>query len=525
MTRATRNRLVTTITIVLVAVIAMAALVACTPDNPTPTPAETVTVTFKDGDTTVKTATTEKGSALAETDIPADPTKDGYTFDGWYDGETKFDKDATFSADATFTAKYTENKPAEGPSNPSNPTDGDSGEDPVPTKTTLYFKSTGDWGKAYIHTWTDDSSTTWPGLEMTKGTDGWFSYEFETAPANFLFNSGSGIQSANLTYDGTNNYYIFHDVLLEGAWGADADVTAPTGEINRVYFKNTNNWPEVYAYAWTDSTNYLGSWPGRAMTADANYEGWYYIDVAGKATTIIFNNNSNGSQTVNLTIDADKLYYDGSNWVSSAFAFPTGLANFSFWTGDNAYLLEFANNTVVVGEKQSTGNGYDRTTATDYYITEVRGVTNYVFSVGFYNYRVYYNTDAGAWFFVHEQMGFWRAEGEQIYDYQHTEPAQPEGDFIPEDFWGTWTGTDNCADGIWYGIAGELIITAKTVNVLGTPVGADDGVEVVTEDGVTTIYLDGEDITITLNANGTLQMKGYGSDFTLTKVTDSSSTT
>lgn len=60
------------------------------------------TVTFKNGDieTLVKVVENEKVTK------PADPTKEGYNFLGWFDGETKFDFNTAITADKTLTAKW-----------------------------------------------------------------------------------------------------------------------------------------------------------------------------------------------------------------------------------------------------------------------------------------------------------------------------------------------------------------------------------------------------------------------------------
>ena len=55
------------------------------------------TVTFKDGDSILKTETVEEGSAATP---PANPTKDGYTFDGW---DIAFDN---VTSDLTVNAKW-----------------------------------------------------------------------------------------------------------------------------------------------------------------------------------------------------------------------------------------------------------------------------------------------------------------------------------------------------------------------------------------------------------------------------------
>ena len=73
-----------------------------TPPGPT-----TYTVTFKDGESTLSTATVNSGEKVAK---PADPTKTGYTFNGWYADATfgvVFDFDQAITANTTVYAKFT----------------------------------------------------------------------------------------------------------------------------------------------------------------------------------------------------------------------------------------------------------------------------------------------------------------------------------------------------------------------------------------------------------------------------------
>ena len=65
------------------------------------------TVTFdpNGGSVTPKTVLVKKGGTLGS-DIPA-PTRSGYDFDGWYNGEDKLEADTVINADATYTAKWT----------------------------------------------------------------------------------------------------------------------------------------------------------------------------------------------------------------------------------------------------------------------------------------------------------------------------------------------------------------------------------------------------------------------------------
>lgn len=66
------------------------------------------TVTFKDGDTVIATATVKDGEKIADADIPADlaDTQDS-AFEGWFNGDSAFDKDAAITASVTYNAKWT----------------------------------------------------------------------------------------------------------------------------------------------------------------------------------------------------------------------------------------------------------------------------------------------------------------------------------------------------------------------------------------------------------------------------------
>ena len=66
------------------------------------------TVDFKDGDTVVSTQTVSQGSTVTK---PADPTKEGYVFDGWYNGQTKWDFTKPVEENITLVAKWTEATP------------------------------------------------------------------------------------------------------------------------------------------------------------------------------------------------------------------------------------------------------------------------------------------------------------------------------------------------------------------------------------------------------------------------------
>lgn len=69
------------------------------------------TVTFMDGETTVDSQRVRRGSTVSK---PTAPTKEGYTFVGWFDGDTQFDFTTPIRSSLTLKAKWV-----------SNPQDGD----------------------------------------------------------------------------------------------------------------------------------------------------------------------------------------------------------------------------------------------------------------------------------------------------------------------------------------------------------------------------------------------------------------
>lgn len=98
----TKKRFLIAIAIVMVLILSVAVFVACN-ENQT----KSYTVKFVDGESEVKSVSVEEGKTIADADVPADLTKDGYVFEGWYVGDVAFDKSAAITADVTYLAKWT----------------------------------------------------------------------------------------------------------------------------------------------------------------------------------------------------------------------------------------------------------------------------------------------------------------------------------------------------------------------------------------------------------------------------------
>ena len=81
-------------------------------------------------------------------------------------------------------------------------------ETPQATPLTIAFQKPADWTKVHLYAWNDGGATLyngeWPGAEMTKkNAQGLYYFTFDTdvKEVNFIFNNGSGTQSADLWTD------------------------------------------------------------------------------------------------------------------------------------------------------------------------------------------------------------------------------------------------------------------------------------------------------------------------------------
>ena len=151
------------------------------------------TVTFKDWDETVlKEEQVLRGQAATP---PADPVREGYTFTGW-------DKDfSNVQSDLTVTALYEQNAQNDAITVRLNPSS-------APT-----------WSNVYLYSWYDGGAVqpcgAWPGLQVNKDSNGWWSYTFDSniKSVNIIWNNGTGEQTIDIT-----------DVTQSTCYDLDTDV-------------------------------------------------------------------------------------------------------------------------------------------------------------------------------------------------------------------------------------------------------------------------------------------------------------
>lgn len=191
---------------------------------------------------------------------------------------------------------------------------------------TVYLKKSG-WTTAYCYMWNGSGETKnheWPGEQMTKVSDGIFSYTQTGTYANIIFNNGSGTQTSDMTYPGHGKIYDFDSKTWSDYANAPTIATSATTQPatqastqsssggTTVYLKNTLGWSTPRCYMWNSSSDTNASWSGVNMTSVGD-DVWMYSASKTFANCIFSDAGSN--QTADLTAK-DGYIYDNktSQW-------------------------------------------------------------------------------------------------------------------------------------------------------------------------------------------------------------------
>ncbi|MBQ4521770.1 MAG: starch-binding protein [Lachnospiraceae bacterium] len=181
------------------------------------------------------------------------------------------------------------------------------GVTPPPTeKGTVYYKNTNNWNNVYAYYWSDSNKnmTTWPGVPMTSIGNNEYSVEIPKNATNIIFSNQGSSKTDDLDLPGMDMIYN------NGSWSKyGSDPIKPT--IHNIYYKNTSNWSNVYAYYWSDSNTKMTTWPGVQMTSVGDNS--YGTSIPEDAKYIIFNNGS-GTKTDDLTLAGLNKIYNNGSW-------------------------------------------------------------------------------------------------------------------------------------------------------------------------------------------------------------------
>ena len=255
------------------------------------------TVRFLDGDQLVAALTvTEKGTVTA----PALGAREGYTFEGWFNGETRFDFDAPITDDVTLTAKwsaaeYTVSFETGGGTAVSDQTVVHGGKISVPQIPER---------EGYVFTGWYFNGTAWDFEEMTVSggmtlVAGWKAREYTVT---FDPNGGSAVAEQSVVYNGTATMPeqpVREGYVFEGWFSGETQfdfAAAITGDVTL-----TAKWsPRGYSisYVLGGGANAAGNPSGYTVESDTitlgaptregyTFAGWYDAEENGNLVTQI----------------------------------------------------------------------------------------------------------------------------------------------------------------------------------------------------------------------------------------------
>ena len=495
----TKKRFLIAIAIVMVLILSVAVFVACN-ENQT----KSHTVKFVDGESEIKSVSVEEGKTIADADVPADLTKDGYVFEGWFVGDVAFDKSAAITADVTYSAKWTKLhtvKFVDGDETIKTATvkDGEKLADAdIPADLTAtgkvfegWFDGAAEFDKDATITSDKTFAAKWVGLFNVT-----FKNDEETIKVAQV-KDGAVIAAADIPEDPTDDNYAFIGWFVgETAYDSSAAVTsdivvsAKFGNINKALIGTWKGGTrDYYTYNYIHYVLVIGADSIKADLGDGTL-----VD----ASNIVWNEDY---QTYDFNLAGDTLYSFGEYFGAYSFA----ADDYSVYTSLSKLETGFvsADETALVGtfetkdgvtiEINSTFVTIDGVDATELVYSERDA--KYTFNIDDASASIEYDSSEGQWFYV---VG---GEQDQLV-ITSMAPAT-----IPEAYFGVWSNAT----------IGDYSVTTITINADGVFDGTYKIGKVASVDATSmTVKSPYGDYIFTLG-DGTLTMNNGYSDIVLDK--------
>lgn len=502
----TKKRFLIAIAIVMVLILSVAVFVACN-ENQT----KSYTVKFVDGESEIKSVSVEEGKTIADADVPADLTKDGYVFEGWYVGDVAFDKSAAITADVTYSAKWTKLhtvKFVDGDETIKTATvkDGEKLTDAdVPADLTATGKAFEGWFDGT--TAFDKDATITADKTFAAKWVGLFNVTFKNGEETIKVaqvKDGAVIAAADIPEDPTDDNYAFIGWFVgETAYDSSAAVTsdivvsAKFGTIYKSYFGTwhgaTDDWDAISYTVVVDATSIT------VTIGDADAQAATDIDVDTTDGTVMFKLGDT-EYMLYANYDGNLCIYESSEIKLSAEL--EGRVHVSSTDIVGTYTTE-GGHTIVINK---TFAKVDDVLGVGFYYSESSG---YSWSIGSNDSSLTFDSATSSWIY------------KENYSSDDDNVIVPElvAIDIPAEFIGNWYGTFES-----FGSTSYFLVKVTADGVFAyTPGSGFAKVGVATEykDGKLTVV--GLDETITASiADGKLAYKSdaaYGADCQLEKGT------
>jgi hypothetical protein len=213
---------------------------------------------------------------------------------------------------------------------------------------TVSVKPAEHWTDVYLYVWDDSQSALaqWPGLPMTKGTDGWWTLEIPTGYTNVIANNSyaTGEQTVDLKMDGNNDCWLVvieqPDVHDQGIVYTDAACTKPFGGSTPSIPDDTIDLNDLHSLALVG-------------TGIPGIRDWDPADPAGDMTKV-----SDGvySKVISLTAGTTITFKIAGNDQWNEFFNYGGAEPMSMYPGDTAELISDINSRDINLTATKTGN-------------------------------------------------------------------------------------------------------------------------------------------------------------------------
>ena len=198
---------------------------------------------------------------------------------------------------------------------------------------TINAKKPNDWNEINVYLFNTQTNSvlegtnTWTGQPMTPldGSNIWYTYTVNVPQGvnpdhiGVVFNNNNnGSQSAD-TFRNRDGWFEFTSggAVRSGNWSDNCPSDCPGSNSNtyRIFSQQPGDWNTINAYVFNTTLNGTlngtPDWPGTPMTKLAGTNNWYFYDinlpsgVNASQVGIVFNNNNNGSQSVDLLRDRE----------------------------------------------------------------------------------------------------------------------------------------------------------------------------------------------------------------------------
>lgn len=187
---------------------------------------------------------------------------------------------------------------------------------PEPDMQTIYL----DLGKTnwntkgqsiYVHYWGGVSSSTWPGVAMTKDTFGLYTATVDATSTGLKFHVGADLggdcETGDLSLDDSKMLWTLD------SQGSPCTASCQAYATERVYVLDKRNNPlceRQKLHAWRDGYQAATTWPGIDMTNLSGYI--YYADIPSIMDRVIFNEGT--QQTATLARVSDPCFVIEPGW-------------------------------------------------------------------------------------------------------------------------------------------------------------------------------------------------------------------